>query len=143
MRSAIIAAIVAALVSSAVTFAAADATRLFAGGADLVSSDSSRTTLGVRGPQSGQSTAKVSHMPSAPGATDPNAAALSLWVEGDGTTTPAAQGLFFDAPAGTTGKLENWRIAGHEVLTVKPDPAYPASDPHVIVTVRGKVVQAP
>jgi hypothetical protein len=143
MRSAIIAAIVAALVSSAVTFAAADATRLFAGGADLVSNDSSRTTLGVRGPQSSNSTAKVSHMPSAPGATDPNAAALSLWVEGDGTTTPATQGLFFDAPAGTTGKLENWRIAGREVLTVKPDPAYPPSDPHVIVTVRGKVVQAP
>jgi hypothetical protein len=142
MRNAIIAAIVAALVSSAVTFAA-DGARLFGGGADLVSSDSSRTTLGVRGPQAAQSTAKISHTPSAPGATDPNAAAVSLWVEGDGTTVPAAQGLFYDAPAGTSGKLENWRIAGHEVLTVRPDPAYPASDPHVILTVRGKVVQAP
>src|SRR4051812_22806686 len=110
MRNAIIAAIVAALVSSAVTFAA-DSTRIFGGGADLVSSDASRTTLGVRGPQAAQSTAKISHIPSAPGATAPNAAALSLWVEGDGAT-PAAQGLFFDAPAGTTGKLENWRISG-------------------------------
>ena len=141
MRNAVIAALVAALVSSAVTYASTS--RLFAPGADVVSNDSSRTTLGVRGNEASTGTAKISHMPSAAGATDPNAAALSLRVEGDGVTTPATQGVFFDAPAGTTGKLENWRIRGHEVLTVKPDPAYPPDDPHVIVTVRGKVVQAP
>ena len=141
MRNAIVAAIVAALVSSAVSVA--DQSRLFSSGAGIVSSDSSRTTLGVRGSQAGLGTAKVSHMPSAPGATDPNASVLSMRVEGDGQTVPATQGLFFDAPAGTTGKLENWRINGREVLTVKPDPAYPPNDPHEIVTVRGKVVQAP
>jgi hypothetical protein len=141
MRNAIIAAVVAALVSSAVTYAAE--TRIFASGADFVSSDTARTTLGVRGVEAAGGTTKITHMPSAPGATDPNSAVLSLRVEGDGVTPPAAQGLFFDTAAGYTGKLENWRINGHEVLTVKPDPAYPADDPHVIVTVRGKVVQAP
>jgi hypothetical protein len=134
------AAFTAALISAPAGAVAADLARGYFGGIDVVSTDAGRTALGVRGTESSTGTAKISHEPSAVGAADQNAAALSLRVEGAGT---AAQGIFFDAPAGTAGKIENLRIRGREVWTMRPDPAYPATDPHVIVTVRGRIIEAP
>jgi hypothetical protein len=63
-------------------------------------------------------TIKATHEPSTPGATDTKDAVLSLSIDGDGT---ASQGVFLDAPLGTTGKLLNIRNGGREVLVLPPD----------------------
>jgi hypothetical protein len=111
-------AVVAAAVSAAVAApASVAATRAFFAGVDVVSQDTTRTALGVRGHESAFGTVKVSHEPSAPGALDPNASVLSLRDEG----ATAAQGIYFDAPQGTSGKILNLRNGGREVLVLKPD----------------------
>lgn len=127
VRTALIALTVSALVA-APRVGAADLARGYFGGLDVVSTDTTRTTVGVRGTEAGLGTLKVSHDPSAPGATDPNAAVLSLRQDGtvnaDGTTSPtAAQGIFLDAPQGSTGKALNFRQKGVEYLVlIPPDP---------------------
>jgi hypothetical protein len=111
-------AVVAAAVSAAVAApASVAATRAFFSGVDVVSQDTTRTALGVRGHEAAFGTVKVSHEPSAPGALDPNASVLSLRAEG----ATAAQGIYFDAPLGTAGKLLNLRNGGREVLVLKTD----------------------
>jgi hypothetical protein len=114
MRNAIVSAIVAALVSAGTALAATGAFSHV----DVVSADTTTTALGVRGHESGRGTVKVTHEPSAPGALDANAAALSLSVAGEGT---ASQGVFLDAPVGTGGKLLNIRNQGRELLVLEPD----------------------
>ena len=114
LRTAVVAAAVSAAVAAPASVAA---TRVFFSGADIVSQDTTRTTLGVRGDEAAAGTVKISHEPSGPGALDPNASTLSLRVEG----ASAAQGIFFDAPSGTSGKLLNLRNGGREVLVLEPD----------------------
>jgi hypothetical protein len=112
------AAVVAAVVSTAVAVpASVAATRAFFAGVDVVSADTTRTAFGVRGHESAAGTAKISHEPSAPGALDPNASVLSLRAEG----ATAAQGIFFDAPLGSSGKILNLRNGGREVLVLRAD----------------------
>jgi len=111
----------------------ADQARLFGGGADLTSTDTTRTTLGVRGHEASVGTAKISHEPSTPGATDPNASALSLRSEGVDTLT---QGIFYDAPNSDKVKVLNLRVKGREVLTLAPD-----ANGVYVLKVNGKVVQ--
>jgi hyaluronoglucosaminidase len=113
----------------------ADMARGFFGGIDIVSTDPSRTTLGVRGTEAGLGTAKISHEPSAPGAADPNAAVLSLRTEGAGT---AAQGIFLDAPSGSTGKALNFRQKGVEYLTLTPPD--PVTGAPAVLRLNGKKV---
>lgn len=142
MKNAIIAAIVATIISAPTSVFAADMARGFFGGVDVQSTDTTRTTLGVRGTEAAVGTAKISHEPSAEGATDPNASVLSLRAESVGTNgngPTAAQGIFFDAPGGTTGKLLNLRIRGQEVFVLKAAPT--ASNPNrVILTINGPIV---
>ena len=114
MRSALISAVVAALVSGGTAFAVSGAFTHV----DVVSTDTTTSALGVRGHETGRGTIKATHEPSATDALDPNAAVLSLAIEGAGT---ASQGVFLDAPAGTTGKLLNIRNGGREVLVLKAD----------------------
>jgi hypothetical protein len=139
-RTALVAAAVAAAVSAplgAVGAIAADAGRLFGGGADLVSTDTARTTLGVRGQEAGLGTAKLSHMSSTAGAVDANASVLSLRAEGVDTR---AQGIFFDAPDSQLVKLLNFRLEGREVFSLVPDPAAPG---RVILRINGRIEQTP
>jgi hypothetical protein len=136
-RTALIAAAVAAAVSAPAGAIAADAGRLFGGGADLVSTDTTRTTLGVRGQEAGLGTAKFSHMPSTAGAVDANASVLSLRAEGVDTR---AQGIFFDAPDSQLVKLLNFRLEGREVFSLVPDPAAPG---RVILRINGRIEQTP
>ena len=114
MRSALVSAVVAALVSASTALAVSGAFTHV----DVVSTDTTTSALGVRGHEAGRGTIKATHEPSTPGATDPNAAVLSLSIDGDGT---ASQGVFLDAPLGTTGKLLNIRNGGREVLVLRPD----------------------
>jgi hyaluronoglucosaminidase len=125
-----------ALTASAAT-TAAQSTRLFGSGADFTSSDPARTTLGVRGVEAALGTLKVSHEPSAPGATDASAAAISIQDDGLGTR---AQGIFYDAPGSTQAKILNLRLQGREVLTLVPDPTRPGK---VILRLDGRIEQAP
>jgi hypothetical protein len=111
-------AVVAAAVSAAVAVpASAAATRAFFPGVDIVSDDTTRTAFGVRGHEASSGTTKISHEPSVPGALDPNASVLSLRAEG----ATAAQGIFFDAPLGSAGKILNLRNGGREVLVLRSD----------------------
>src|SRR4051794_36944033 len=114
MRSAFVSAVIAALVSASTALAVSGAFSHV----DVVSADSTTTALGVRGHEAGRGTIKATHEPSAPGATDPNASALSLSIDGAGTS---AQGIFVDAPLATAGKLLNIRNAGRELLVLKAD----------------------
>lgn len=114
MRNAFISAVVAALVSSSTALAVSGAFSHV----DVVSSDTTTSALGVRGHEAGRGTIKATHEPSVPGATDTNAAVLSLEADGTGTAT---QGIFFDAPQTTAGKLLNIRNGGREVLVLKSD----------------------
>src|SRR5436305_12315897 len=93
MRNALISAVVAALVSGGTAFAVSGAFTHV----DVVSTDATTSALGVRGHEAGRGTIKATHEPSATDASDPNAAVLSLEVDGAGT---ASQGIFFDAPPG-------------------------------------------
>jgi len=114
MRSAFISAVVAALVSASTAVAvSAVFTHI-----DVVSTDTTTTALGVRGREAARGTIKATHEPSAPGARDANASVLSLNIAGERT---ASQGVFLDAPAGTTGKLLNIRNRGREVLVLRAD----------------------
>ena len=76
---------------------------------DVVSTNPLDTTVGVRGQEEGRGTVKITHQK--PANPDPNAAALSLALEGAGT---AAQGIFIGNDAGnvTTGHLLNLRNGG-------------------------------
>lgn len=140
MKQTLTAAIVAALIAAPAAVAVDRTVGLFSR-VDVVNTDPAVSTLGVRGHEAALGTAKISHDPSAAGATDPNAAALSLWVNGDSSgATPAAQGIFFNAPQGTTGKLLNLRIAGQEVFVLKPDPLNPG---RVVLQLRGRTETLP
>ena len=114
MRTAFIAAVVSALVSASTAVAVST---VFSH-VDVVSTDTTTTALGVRGREAARGTIKATHEPSAAGALDANASVLSLSIAGEGT---ASQGIFLDAPAGTTGKLLNIRNRGREVLVLRPD----------------------
>src|SRR3954466_802755 len=114
MRSAFVSAVIAALVSASTALAVSGA---FSHG-DVVSADTTTTALGGRGHEAGRGTIKATHEPSAPGASDANAAVLSLSIDGAGT---ASQGIFVDAPLGTAGKLLNIRNGGRDVLVLRPD----------------------
>ena len=76
---------------------------------DVVSTNPLDTTVGVRGQEEGRGTVKITHQK--PANPDPNAAALSLALEGAGT---AAQGIFIGNDVGnvTTGHLLNLRNGG-------------------------------
>ncbi len=114
LQPALIAAVVAALVSATTALAVSGVFTHV----DVVSTDTTTTALGVRGHEAARGTIKATHEPSAPGAPDANASVLSLSIAGEGT---ASQGVFLDAPAGTTGKLLNIRNRGREVLVLRPD----------------------
>ncbi len=135
IKTAAIAAVTATLVAVPATVAADEVVRGFFSGADIVSSDTSRTALGVRGHEAAGGTTKISHEPSSDGATDPNASALSLRTEGNGT---AAQGIFLDAPGGTTGKSLNFRQRGVEYLTLTPP--NPTTGAPAVLKLNGKIV---
>ncbi|HEX2103199.1 MAG TPA: hypothetical protein VHF51_06075 [Solirubrobacteraceae bacterium] len=82
---------------------------------NVVSSNPNDTTLGISGQELGRGTAKITH--TGTGA-DVNASALSLNLAGTGT---AAQGIFLNAPSGTTGKLLNLRNAGVQQIVATAD----------------------
>jgi hypothetical protein len=82
---------------------------------NVVSSNPNDTTLGVSGQELGRGTAKITHTGTG---TDVNASALSLNLAGVGT---AAQGIFLNAPSGTTGKLLNLRNAGDQKIVATAD----------------------
>jgi hypothetical protein len=81
---------------------------------NVIASNPQATAFGVRGHELGRGTAKITHVGTG---TDANASALSLLLSGTGT---AAQGIFLDAPATTTGKLLNLRNGGVQQLVVTP-----------------------
>lgn len=81
--------------------------------ASITSTNPSDSTVGISGVESGKGTLKITH--TKPAAADTNASALSLELAGAST---AAQGIFLDAPTGTTGKLLNLRDTGAEKLTL-------------------------
>jgi hypothetical protein len=81
---------------------------------NVVSTNTADTTLGVSGQELDRGTAKITHTGTG---NDADAAALSLKLAGAGT---AAQGIFLDAPSGTTGKLLNLRNAGQTKLMLTP-----------------------
>jgi hypothetical protein len=114
IKTAVVSAAVSAAVAAPVSFAAA---RGFYPGIDVVSSDTTRTAFGVRGHEAASGTTKISHEPSGPGARDANASVLSLRAEG----ATATQGIFFDAPLGSAGKILNLRNGGREILVLRPD----------------------
>lgn len=76
---------------------------------DIVSTNPLDTTLGVRGHEEGRGTVKITH--AKPANPDPDAAALSIAIEGAGT---ACQGIFIGNGAGdvTSGNLLNIRNGG-------------------------------
>lgn len=132
-------ALAAAVVSTAIAcpkVGAADLARGYFGGLDVVSTDTTRTTVGVRGHEAGLGTLKVSHDPSAVGASDPNAAVVSLRADGAGT---AAQGIYLDYPDGGTGKALNFRQKGVEYLTLTPPD--PVTGAPAVLRLNGRVVQ--
>lgn len=130
----IITAVLAALLASAGTAIAVDNARIFPGGIDSVTTDPSRTNLGVKGNEASVGTAKITHVRPV-GVNDANASAVSLSLEGAGT---AAQGIFLNAPSGTSGKLLNLRNAGVEILTLQRN----ASGVWEL-RLKGKVIETP
>jgi hypothetical protein len=85
-------------------------------GLEVISTNQAASAAGISGTEAGRGTLKVTH--NYPGTPDTNASALSVSVSGAGT---AAQGIFLDAPSGTTGKLLNIRNSGAEKLTLYAD----------------------
>lgn len=86
---------------------------------DIVSQNEDDTCVGIRGVEKGRGTIKATHDKPPSGASDVNAAALSLRCNGTGT---AAGAIFFDAEdGGTTGKLMNLRQDGVERYVVNSD----------------------
>jgi hypothetical protein len=83
-------------------------------GLNVVSTNPNDTAFGVQGHELGRGTAKITHVGTG---ADADASALSLKLDGAGT---AAQGIFLDAPAGTTGKLLNLTNGGAAKLVVTP-----------------------
>jgi hyaluronoglucosaminidase len=81
---------------------------------NVIATNPHATAFGVRGHELGRGTAKITHVGTG---TDANASALSLLLSGSGT---AAQGIFLDAPTGTTGKLLNLRNGGVQQLVLTP-----------------------
>lgn len=81
----------------------------------VTSTNEDDTTAGFTGSQTSRATLKVRHIK--PTGADTNAAAVTISIEGPGT---ACQGVFLDAPDGTTGKLLNLRVGGVEMLTLSP-----------------------
>jgi hypothetical protein len=79
---------------------------------NVIATNPQATAFGVRGHELGRGTAKITHVGTG---TDANASALSLLLSGTGT---AAQGIFLDAPEGTTGKLLNLRNRGTTQLVL-------------------------
>jgi hypothetical protein len=82
---------------------------------NVIATNPQATAFGVRGHELGRGTAKITHVGTG---TDANASALSLLLSGTGT---AAQGIFLDAPEGTTGKLLNLRNRGTTQLALTPE----------------------
>jgi hypothetical protein len=82
---------------------------------NVVSSNPNDTTLGISGQELGRGTANITH--TGTGA-DVNASVLSLKLDGVGT---AAQGIFLDAPHGTSGKLLNLRNGGTAQIVATAD----------------------
>jgi hypothetical protein len=76
---------------------------------DVVSTNEQDTAVGVRGRETGKGTVKITH--SKPGASDADASALSIALEGAGT---ACQGIYIgnDADNPTTGDLLHIRNGG-------------------------------
>jgi hypothetical protein len=76
---------------------------------DIVSTNEQDTALGVRGRETGKGTVKITH--GKPAGADPNASALSIALEGEGT---ACQGIYIGNDAGnpTTGDLLHIRNGG-------------------------------
>ena len=85
-------------------------------GLTVASTNQTDTAAGISGYEQGRGTLRVTH--NYPGVADANASALSISVLGAGT---AAQGIFLDAPNGTTGKLLNIRNGGAEKFTLYSD----------------------
>lgn len=105
---------------------AANAVEIVSAGTDassvalnVVSTNPNDTTFGVSGRELSRGTAKITHHGTG---ADADASALSLKLDGAGT---AAQGIYLDAPTGTTGKLVNLTNGG---------------DPKLVVTAAGRVL---
>lgn len=87
----------------------------------VVSRNHQDTALGVRSNTTGRAAVKITHdRPVEDGVQlgDKDAATLALRIEGEGT---AAQGLFIDSTAGTTGRLANLRNRASTVFAVNAD----------------------
>lgn len=78
------------------------------------SSNADHSAVQVTGVESGRGTIKISHVKPT-GVDDTNASGLSIDLAGAGT---AAQGIFIDSSATTTGKLINARVGGSDRFVV-------------------------
>jgi hypothetical protein len=85
-------------------------------GLTVASTNQSDTAAGISGYERAKGTFRITH--NYPGVSDVNASALSISIAGAGTS---AQGIFLDAPNGTTGKLLNIRNGGVEKFTLYSD----------------------
>lgn len=71
----------------------------------------------VTGRETGRGTVKIAHVGTSSGS-DANASAISISLQTAGT---AVQGIFLDAPNGTSGALLQLRNGGQRQLRVHPD----------------------
>jgi hyaluronoglucosaminidase len=83
---------------------------------NVVSTNANDSAVGINGAEASRGTVKVVH--NYPGQSDASASALSLRANGAGT---AAQGIFFDSDAGTTGNLMKFRNAGVDKFVMGPN----------------------
>lgn len=83
---------------------------------NVVSTNANDSAVGINGAEASRGTLKVVH--NYPGQSDASASALSLRSNGAGT---AAQGIFFDSDAGTTGNLMKFRNAGVDKFVMGPN----------------------
>lgn len=97
---------------------------------DIVSTNESDTTLGIRGRESGRGTIKVTHE-KPDGIGDANASAISIVLgRVNAAETSAAQGIFLDThTGGTTGRLINLRNGGNPKFLVDSDGTVTAYGP--------------
>lgn len=79
---------------------------------NITNTNPNDTTVGISGAETGKGTVKITHDGTG---NDGNASALSLRSNGTGTD---AQGIFFDAEQGTTGKMMNFRNLGTEYFVL-------------------------